>query len=243
MFDQAHFVKGKSHWLPFGVDTNIFHPPVCLKCGGKRAKSVVITSLKAGASELCDECFGAGYDLSSSHKDVGVGFIGAIYGKREVFLRQFAHHLTVKLHVGAVEVRDIDGLNLDSTVRRLAYNYSRCKVFFNLPALSNLIVTKIYEAMACGAMMVTPALSEAAAKNMEQFEHIKHLLYYRPENMGFVNQILKECVERNSEREARAIAGYREVREKHNLEKRMEELLTVMGLEVRGEKGKVEVVQ
>ena len=118
-------------WLPFGVDTEMFFP-----------------------------------DLGQE-QDIDIGFIGMLYEKRMAFLKEFGPMIRPRfgdkvkgMVCGSVSVQDIDGLNYRDTAERYAQNIRRIKVFLNLPTLSQLAVSKIYEVLACGVPIVTPEVSE-----------------------------------------------------------------------------------
>ena len=66
--------------------------------------------------------------------------------------------------------------------------------------------------------------------NLDVFEHTKHLVYYDPNNLAFINQVLREFQERDTDREFMALRGMREVHEKHNLRLRLEQMLQVCKL-------------
>ena len=70
----------------------------------------------------------------------------------------------------------------DPLLRAAAEAYASTQVFVNLPAWSRLLVTKVTEVMACGTMLVTPAMDHPSALgNMAQFEDGRHLVYYPPD--------------------------------------------------------------
>jgi len=215
---QPHFgVPDRCHYLPFGADTEIFKPNLCPQCRNGPPASDCIT------------CLGVG--TLPSGKDVDIGFIGSLYGPRLTYLDRLRPHLKgVSLLCGNVAVQDIEGPSPEETALRLAGNYRRIKVFLNLPSLSQLLVTKAVEVMACGTFLLQPALGAAAGKNMELFAHTRHLVYYRHTNLGFLAQILREFMERDLDREVIAAAGCKEVREKHSLRLRLEELLRKVGI-------------
>jgi spore maturation protein CgeB len=114
-------------------------------------------------------------------------------------------------------------------MRLLASNTRECKIFFNLPSMSRLLVAKVFEVMACGTFLLTPLIGDGrgAEQNMKLFESGKHLVYYSPSNMPFTAQLLRDWVspEKDAERQKIAEAGCREVHAKHNLKIRLEELL------------------
>ena len=235
MYDQPHFANGRSHWLPFGVDTDVFKPDMCSKCQGKKKKNLYATLVQKGNvfqekyGEICPECAGVGH--VPTKKTVNIGFIGLMYGPRADYAAKLAQHLhDVQIVTGSVQVVDLDGIPFEENAHRLAANYRRIKIFFNFPAMSQLLVTKVYEIMACGTMLVTPYVTGAGEHNLDVFEHTKHLVYYDPNNLAFINQVLREFQERDTDREFMALRGMREVHEKHNLRLRLEQMLQVCKL-------------
>ncbi len=250
MYDQPHFANGRSHWLPFGVDTDVFKPEACPMCKGRPPLKFYkpkdgweknISLLQPGmvvASEevkemseptICPECAGVGH--VPTKKTVNIGFIGLMYGPRADYAAKLAQHLhDVIIVAGKVQVVDLDGYPFEENAHRLAANYRRIKVFFNFPAMSQLLVTKVYEIMACGTMLVTPYVTGAGEHNLDVFEHTKHLVYYDPNNLAFINQVLREFQERDTDREFMALRGMREVHEKHSLRLRLEQMLQVCKL-------------
>jgi glycosyltransferase involved in cell wall biosynthesis len=247
MYDQPHFANGRSHWLPFGVDTDVFKPAGCPKCKGYpeyliKAKGLVtdldlvmhpgsIIPVKNTdiVRTICEVCAGVGH--VPTKKTVNIGFIGLMYGPRADYAAKLAQHLhEVQIVTGSVQVVDLDGIPFEENAHRLAANYRRIKIFFNFPAMSQLLVTKVYEIMACGTMLVTPYVTGAGEHNLDVFEHTKHLVYYDPNNLAFINQVLREFQERDTDREFMALRGMREVHEKHSLRLRLEQMLQVCKL-------------
>lgn len=193
--DQAQFAKGRAHWLPFGVDTEMF----------------------------CQE---------EADKDFDLAFIGNIYEKRMRFLEALGRHHAPSLRVAHVSISDLDGTNYLASAHLLANEYKRMKVFFNLPAYSRLLVTKVYEVMACGTLVLTPMLGDNAARNMAPFKDMEHLVYYRSSNLPFVAQMMREWPEdeRRAKRIAIAAAGAAEIRAKHTLRHRLKEMFAKAGV-------------
>lgn len=245
MYDQPHFANGRSHWLPFGVDTDVFKPEKCWKCKGRpqfigaprpvtdlpiaNPGRIIPAVAEGDLLILCPECAGVGH--VPTKKTVNIGFIGLMYGPRADYAAKLAQHLhDVQIVTGKVEVVDIDGYPFEENAHRLAANYRRIKIFFNFPAMSQLLVTKVYEIMACGTMLVTPYVTGAGEHNLDVFEHTKHLVYYDPNNLAFINQVLREFQERDTDREFMALRGMREVHEKHSLRLRLEQMLQVCKL-------------
>jgi len=62
--------------------------------------------------------------------------------------------------VGNIQVHDLGGVRVRETALLYADNLRQIKVFVNLPTLSQLAVTKVYEALACGTFLITPAITE-----------------------------------------------------------------------------------
>jgi hypothetical protein len=229
-FDQEHFAKGRSFWLPFGVDTDVFKPLKCPHCDYGLGTILGVREPKSGETmfqaqtNYCKVCLGS--RTAPSPKDIDVGFIGLIYPKRHLYLESLARHVKDGDPIpmtGNVQVLDIDGLAYHDQAMRLAMNYRRIKVFLNLPAYSELITTKVVEVMACGSFMLTPMLEGAAEPNCI-FVHGKELAYYRPSNLPFLVQTWREFVDRDQLRESIATAGMMRVRETLSLKKQIAEI-------------------
>jgi glycosyltransferase involved in cell wall biosynthesis len=208
--DQESFAKDRSHWLPLGVDTKIFRAIPWFE------GDLVITK------------------YGTVRKTWDIGFIGWMYEKRARFLKALSQHNHPRVRIGGCSVTDLGGFQAEDTARRLADNYRRVGVFFNLPALSQLLVSKVYEVMSCGTFLLTPMLSadRGISKNMDPFESGRHLVYYRSSNVPFVAQLLREwsSEEKAEEREKIAATGSAEVHKNHSLEKRLEVLLAKCGV-------------
>jgi hypothetical protein len=214
-FDQESFALGRSHWLPLGVDTTIF----------RQERGLTIQKLDESLREIT---------FAKTSKKWPIAFIGMMYEKRGRFLQALSRHDFPRVRIGTVGIEDLAGWDAEGSARRLADNYRRVGVFFNLPALSQLLVSKIYEVMACGTFCLTPMLSadRGINKNMEPFESGRHLVFYRSSNLPFVAQLLREwsSPEKEAEREKIAAEGCREVHERHSLEKRLEVILAKCGV-------------
>jgi glycosyltransferase involved in cell wall biosynthesis len=135
--DKTDAEKFKGDWLPLGVDTHMFEP-------GFIAKNYV------------------------HERDISVGFIGLMYPKRARFVEELTPHLgDIKIDyrtacqserglIPAIGVWDFDGLNIRRSMQLLAETYRRIKVFVTFPSLSNVLVAKVLESMACGCRLVAP---------------------------------------------------------------------------------------
>lgn len=131
--DRADAEKYKGDFLPLGVDTEMFYP-----------------------------------SAHAEKRDIEVGFIGLMYPKRAKFVEELRPHLegiNIKYMVGcqserglipAIGVWDAEGLNIRRSMELLAETYRRIKVFVTFPSLSNVLVAKVLESLACGCILVAP---------------------------------------------------------------------------------------
>ena len=102
-------------------------------------------------------------------------FLGTMYQKRAEYVGRIGYPL--------VRMQSVSSPNVRTSFDLLADAYCSTKIFVNLPALSRLLVTKVTEVMACGTFLLTPRLDHHSAyRNMEPFEHGKHLVYYNPDD-------------------------------------------------------------
>ena len=196
--DQEVFAKGNSHWLPFGVDTEMFKPVI----------------------------FPVAYD---------VAFIGGLYDKRIAYLQALARHDHPPIRMGNVSVYGLSGYDNRQSTERYVRDICSMKIFFNLPAMSKMLTPKVFEVMACGTFLLSPQLppETGANRNMALFDE-KHLVYYRPSNLAYVAQLLRDWNgsdhdERRAEIRAQALA---EIRTKHSLESRLAEMFEKMAIEI-----------
>jgi hypothetical protein len=199
--DQPMFAPGRSHWLPYGVDTDMF---------------------STGFHE---------------RRDYPVAFIGGIPQKSMLFLQALFKHAVPSIRLASVQINDIDGYDMAGSTHRYAVNLRRVKVFFNIPQAGRLLTRQVFEAMACGCLVVTPMLppEQGVSKNMVLFEPGNHLVYYRASNLPLVAQYLREWTsdERGIRRAAIQGAGHREIHGKHSLDVRLTEIMAKLELPVR----------
>jgi glycosyltransferase involved in cell wall biosynthesis len=132
--DKSDAEKYKGEFLSLGVDTWIFHPD------SKQAE----------------------------HRDIEVGFIGLMYPKRAQFVQELTPHLgdiqikymtacqSERGLIPAIGVWDAEGFNIRRSMKLLAETYRRIKVFVTFPSLSNVLVAKVLESLACGCALVAP---------------------------------------------------------------------------------------
>lgn len=178
-------------YLPFGVDTDIFTP-----CEGAGT---------AGPRVL--------------PKLIDAGFIGLLYPKRQAFLAELRKQ-GVNLTAGNVQVLEIGGVNPRKTAELYAENIRKMKVFVNLPTLSQLAVTKIYEVLACGVPILTPKISE-----MKNFGNLP-AMFYEPTAAALAAQ-LRELPSHSTECGTCATMAHR-VHDEHRLELRCETLIAAL---------------
>lgn len=154
-----------------------------------------------------------------------LAFIGTMYLKRTDYARNLLLYLKVPFNHNTVLIQDLSGFRFRDQTELLAENYRQIKVFFCLPPMSNLLVCKVFEAMACGAFMMFPRLQGKAAKNLEIFEDKKHLVYYELGNFKENVDQIHYWIENQHEREAIASNGCEEVLTEYTLERMFEKLL------------------
>lgn len=201
-FDQEGLAKGRAHWLPFGVDTDVFE-----------------------SNPLAE----------GKDKPFAIAHIGAIGDKAFQYMGALNQHEHPPVKVGRVELEDLHGFMECPTAFQLALNLRLTKVFFNFPG-PQFLEAKLLEAMACGAMVLTPMLtaSRGTSKNHSMFDNGTHWLSYRASAsaLGHVAKMLREWSsdEKAEEREKIAATGLAAVRANHSLEKRLEELFSKVGL-------------
>ena len=195
MFDYHFFPdkndakKYKGDWLPLGVDVEMFNRTT-----------------------------GCTYP----ERDIEVGFIGLMYPKRARFVEELQPHLgDIKIQmryacqserglIPAIAVYDWNGLNVRRSMLLLAETYRRIKVFVTFPSLSNVLVAKVLEALACGCILVAP-------------EQPVSLPYYSYSGAY-------QCAERIREALKEPRDGSEYVRTVHRMELRFEEIFKKVGV-------------
>lgn len=174
-----------------------------------------------------------GVDAEVFHPDLrrprtrDAGFIGLVYPKRQSFLNQLRPLLNgTKFSVGNVQVLEVDGVNPRKTAELYATNLRSFKVFVNLPTLTQLAVTKIYEALACGTPVLTPKI-----EHMDNLEGLPVAIYDGAEDCAKQLRAMLGASSRpdgvNGPTELRAFAAT-ETRRKHSLELRCTVLLDAL---------------
>lgn len=153
-------------------------------------------------------------------KEYDAAFIGLIYPKRAAFLetlKPFLKGITLKL--GNVQVLDLSGVRIRESAALYADNLRKIKVFVNLPSLSELVVTKVYEALACGTFLITPAIP--SQKNYDNI--LAH--YYDPAKPADLAERIRFCLNNEDERIQATRMCCQQVHRLDRLELRCEVLL------------------
>lgn len=185
-------------YLPFGVDTDIFKPD--------------ILALDANYQVVSGNMPPKKYDLA---------FIGWMYGKRKEFVQKLMPLLDTTICYGKVQVEDLGGVKILETAELYAQNLREIKVFVNLPTLSQLVVTKVYEVMACGTYLLTPACDPKYAANWDGWpDDVPDI--YTDDNFSGTAERIKKAISDDSWREETARKGCEEVHAKHRLDQRLE---------------------
>lgn len=143
-------------------------------------------------------------------KKYETAFLGTIYPKRAEYIQKIGFLIDI--------IPPIHAEHPVESFHRLAQAYNSTKLFVNMPAYSRLLVTKVTEVMACGTMLVQPALDHPSGiRNMDQFVDGKHLIYYDQSRPHELAAILKYFLHHPEERDAIAAAGLEEVRRAHTM--------------------------
>jgi Glycosyl transferases group 1 len=159
----------------------------------------------------------------SQPKQYDTAFIGLVYPKRAQFLQKLQPFLRgVTLKLGHVQVLDMSGVRVRETAALYAENLRKIKVFVNLPSLSELVVTKVYESLACGTFLITPAIPER-----RNYENIQAHFYDREKPADLVERI-RFCLEHEEERMEATRMCCDQMHRLHRLELRCEELLDAL---------------
>jgi glycosyltransferase involved in cell wall biosynthesis len=105
----------------------------------------------------------------------------------------------------------------------MAKVYSLSKIGFN-KSMKDDLTLRPFEIMSCGTMAVTDRLDSI----YELFEDKKHLITYSDEKE--LDEVIRYYLEHEEEREEIAIRGQEEVHRKHTYERRVQEILKVIGI-------------
>jgi spore maturation protein CgeB len=147
-----------------------------------------------------------------------------MYPKRARFLQQVAPYLNgLRLVTGNIQVQDLRGLCVRETAALYADNLRKIKVFVNLPTLCQLAVTKVYEVLACGTFLITPAIAD-----YRNFEDLQAHFYdsNRPDQLA---ESIRFCLQHEEDRIAATSISCDQVHQLHRLDLRCQVLLSALG--------------
>jgi hypothetical protein len=156
-------------------------------------------------------------------KEFDAAFIGLMYPKRVRFMDTLAPLLgDIRVLHANIQVCDLGGLRIRDSAALYAENLRRIKVFVNLPTLCQLAVTKVYEVLACGTFLTTPAIAEH-----RNFENLQAHFYIptRPDQLA---ESIRFCLEHEDERNEATRACCEQVHRLHSLESRCEVLVAAL---------------
>jgi len=151
-------------------------------------------------------------------KTIDAAFIGLLYPKRQAFLKELKAQ-GVNLVTGNVQVLELGGVNPRKTAELYAENIRKIKVFVNLPTLSQLAVTKIYEVLACGTPVLTPKI-----ERMDNFGDLP-VAFYESTAQACAHQLAISGI---YFKKGNCSALYAERMKSHRLELRCEVLLSAL---------------
>lgn len=153
----------------------------------------------------------------NTSRSYDTAFLGTIYPKRLEYIKQMSLPVSILPPVQAQHPVE--------SFHQLARSYNSMKLFLNMPAYSRLLVTKVYEVMACGTMLVQPALDHPSGlSNMQQFINGKHLIFYDQNRPNELTEVLSYYLQHPHEREAIAMAGLDEIRRAHTMKHRIKRM-------------------
>lgn len=157
------------------------------------------------------------------HLQYDAAFIGLLYPKRVEFLTRLVPLLKgINFLVGNVQVQDLSGICVRETAALYAENLRKIKVFVNLPTLSQLAVTKVYEVLACGTFLITPAIAEH-----RNFENIQ-AHFYNSSSPEALAESIRFCLAQDKERAAAARECCAQMHHEHRLELRCHTLISAL---------------
>lgn len=144
---------------------------------------------------------------SNDPKVYSVIFVGYMYQKRTNFLAAYPEVARILTHLKPVYPEEY------------ASETGRAKMMLNIPSMSELSNTRVFETMACKTALVTPIM--AGPGNYSMFEDGKHLLYFTGDPMPAIKRLLNG----DYLREQIAEQGYQEIHARHKLEYRLQKML------------------
>jgi len=160
-------------------------------------------------------------------RDIQACFIGLLYQKRQNYLARITPHLgKIELKLGNVEVKEGGMVHIRKTALAYADVLRRIKVFVNLPSLSQLLVTKIYEVAASGACMVTPILKGIAGGNHEYLRG--NICFYDEEDPASAAKMVESLLSNDENRACLADTACKQMHSEHRIELRLQKILDAL---------------
>lgn len=161
-------------------------------------------------------------DASQSLK-YEAAFIGLLYPKRVEFVKNLIPLLKgINFIAGNVQVQDLSGICIRETAALYARNLRQVKVFVNLPTLSQLAVTKVFEVMACGTFLITPRVAEH--RNFEKIQ--AH--FYDSNSPEALAESIRFCLKEEEQRIVAARQCCELVHREHRLDLRCKTLISAL---------------
>jgi hypothetical protein len=159
-------------------------------------------------------------------QDINACFIGLMYPKRRAYLEHVTAHLReIDLKVENIQVEEGGIVDPRKTVLAYAAMLRRIKVFVNLPTLSQLLVTKIYEVTAAGTCMVTPVVKGIGGRN-HQFLGENVCLYDEDDPIALA-KLVRSLLGNDDNRVRLAATACDEMHSRHCIELRLQKILNV----------------
>ncbi|HEY6465520.1 MAG TPA: glycosyltransferase [Candidatus Acidoferrales bacterium] len=156
-------------------------------------------------------------------KEFDAAFIGLMYPKRTQFMQALRPYLGgIEILHCNIQVADLGGVRIRDSAMLYADNLRRIKVFVNLPTLCQHTVTKVYEVVACGTFLITPAIAEC--RNFDNLQ--AH--FYLPNRPDQLAQSIRFCLEHEDERNEATRACCEQVHRLHRLDLRCETLVAAL---------------
>jgi hypothetical protein len=157
-------------------------------------------------------------------RDIPRCFIGMLYPKRRDFLKNLVPYMDgIEVQVGNVQIVEDGVVNQQKTVEAYASVLRRIKVFVNLPTLSQLLVTKVFEVAASGACLVTPRLKGVGERNQELLGDVIQL--YDDASPAELAGLLRSLLNDDQERERLAQRACDEIHKRHGIRQRLQTIL------------------
>lgn len=164
---------------------------------------------------------------SGVEKSIDVAFLGSLYGKRSEYIKQIKFPITFIPPVAADTP--------EKSSQLIADVYSSIRIFVNLPSLSQLIVTKVTEVMACNTLVIQPHINHpSAVKNESFFKDHEDLIYYPPNNPNSIIEILGYLNFNPTEIARIADNGFKKVTSMFTLELQLKQILNKAGIDIPG---------